>query len=607
MNEAENHLKVKGTRPYYNLLRRFRFPSRKRIVGGILASSILGGAASSLIYSPDPASLFRGVAYALSCIFIPLIGAGLAASKIMGGDPILGLRRCLALAFFTSILWSLIAFLGGIIAKFYSSFRFPLYSLYATALLVTPIRTLTVASISSQSRWRRFTASLIEPGSYLMAAHLAAGAPAQTVLWIFLSAAGLSIAYTSSIGAYMEYKGRRELSISPSKLFRGFLMEWLEGDNRMVEKYLEELSLEDTVKVNVIKFRDRIHGGLKAALAVANFHPGPLLNIGSSILPYRIQEAVRDRFRIPVAVPHGISGHERNLVSQAQNEKVISMVLELLEGGSSWGGATEPVEAVEANASSKCQVFNGCALVTLTLAPGDSEDIPPELEEEVSAYSKEYFHHIILVDAHNSISKVTILDGGDIRDLREAAEKAIRYAYGREEKPFRLGVAEVDLKGYGLEHGVGPGTGYLFLIGIGDKLYSYLILDGNNMEKGLREKIHSALKLNGVTPVETMTTDTHAVNGIVSAELGYFPIGWAVPHEDLIRRILDAAARAKASMVEAEASYCGGEVKVKSMGLALFSRLASFMYSTAHFITASIIPLIGSSIILLSLMVRWIP
>ncbi|MGC8961299.1 MAG: DUF2070 family protein, partial [Candidatus Bathyarchaeia archaeon] len=152
-----------------------------------------------------------------------------------------------------------------------------------------------------------------------------------------------------------------------------------------------------------------------------------------------------------------------------------------------------------------------------------------------------------------------------------------------------------------------PGTGYIFLIGVNDEIYSYLVLDGNNMASGLREKVHEALKHEGITPVETMTTDTHAVNGVVRAELGYHPIGGAIPHEDLIRRILDAAARARASMAEAEASYGMGEVKVNTLGLALFSRLASFMYSTGRLIVASMIPLIGSSIALLLLTIGWIP
>ncbi|MBS7645616.1 DUF2070 family protein [Candidatus Bathyarchaeota archaeon] len=607
MSEAENYLNVKGTKPYYDLLRRFRFPSHKRIVGEVLAVSLLGGASSFLAYSFDPASLFKGVFYGFSGVFLPLIGAGLAASKIIGRDPILNLRRSLALALFSSILWAVTGFLGGVLGRLHSSFRFPSYPLYAAALLITPIRTLAVTSISSQSPWRKFAASFIEPGSYLSAAHVVAGAPIREVLQVLLAAAALAIAYASSIGIYMESKGRRELSISPSMLFRGFLLEWLEGDNRIVERHLEELSLEDTVKVTVIKFRDKAHADLRAAVAVANFHPGPLLNIGSSILPCRIQEAVKERFNAPIMVPHGISGHERNLVSQAQNEKVISKVVELLEEEGSWGGVTEPVEAAKANASSRCQVFHGCALVTLTLAPGDSEDIPPELEEEILAYSERFFRHAALVDAHNSISRVAVLNGGDVENLRGAAEEAIRRASGMRENPFKLGVAEVDLKDYGLRHGVGPGTGYILLIGIRDKIYSYLILDGNNMASGLREKIHKALTLEGITPVETMTTDTHAVNGIVTSELGYHPIGGAIPHEDLIRRILDAAARAKASMAEAEASYSVGEVRVKTLGLALFSKLASFMHSTGRFIAASMIPLIASSITLLSLMVGWIP
>ncbi len=98
-----------------------------------------------------------------------------------------------------------------------------------------------------------------------------------------------------------------------------------------------------------------------------------------------------------------------------------------------------------------------------------------------------------------------------------------------------------------------------------------------------------------------MTTDTHAVNGVVSADLGYFPVGAVISYSELIGRIVDAVRRAEESMVEAETSYTTDEVKVKTLGLALFSKLAASMYSMSKVVAASVISIIVLSLYILLL------
>ncbi len=601
VNDVQNYLEVKRTKPYYNLIRRIRFPSSKLIYERVFVVVLIGGITSFLIVNPSIEGLLKGLIYGLLGVASPLLVGAVFSHKITGNDPLLTFRRCLALALFSSVIWGFAMILGATLSRVYSSFRFPIHTTLLAVFLVTPLRTLAVNSISSQSLWRKLSTSFIEPAACLVAANLLLGLPIIKVLQAFILTTGLSTSYTLLLRAYIELRGRRQLGISPSELFKGFLIEWLEKKNEVVEGFLEELSTEDIVRITIIKFRDITNKSLKAALAIANYHPGPLLNIGSSTLPSNIQKVVMDKFRIPIITPHGISGHDRNLVSQVQNAKVISKIVELLESKSYWGRVTEPVEAIYGSATSRCQVFSKCALVTLTRAPEDMEDIPPKVEDEVIEYSKGIFEHSALVDAHNSISKETVLAEKDLEDLTQAAKLSIKYASERPELPFQIGIAEIDLRDYELKHGIGHGSGYVCLINVDGKPLSYVVIDGNNMVRGLREDIHNALEAAGITPVETMTTDTHAVNGVVSADLGYFPVGAVISYSELIGRIVDAVRRAEESMVEAETSYTTDEVKVKTLGLALFSKLAASMYSMSKVVAASVISIIVLSLYILLL------
>jgi predicted neutral ceramidase superfamily lipid hydrolase len=227
------------------------------------------------------------------------------------------------------------------------------------------------------------------------------------------------------------------------------------------------------------------------------------------------------------------------------------------------------------------------------------EDIPPEVEDTVIKDTENLIKHTCLVDAHNSIGKVTILTKKDVKDLTQAALLAIKNASKKPYQQFQLGIAEIDLKEFGIKEGIGPGGGYLFVIKVSDRSFCYIVIDGNNMIRGLRDKIHRVLSTLHLIPVEIMTTDTHIVNGVVSAKLGYHPVGEAIPPNYLIKRIKQAAKMAEQSLVNAEASFTTGEVKVNTLGLALFSKLSSFMYSISKFVAASFLPVLGTSILLL--------
>ncbi len=59
----------------------------------------------------------------------------------------------------------------------------------------------------------------------------------------------------------------------------------------------------------------------------------------------------------------------------------------------------------------------------------------------------------------------------------------------------------------------------------------------------------------GITAGEVLTTDTHAVNGVVLAPRGYYPIGEAMDQPKLIEYVREAAIKASNNLEPAKASW----------------------------------------------------
>jgi len=107
---------------------------------------------------------------------------------------------------------------------------------------------------------------------------------------------------------------------------------------------------------------------------------------------------------------------------------------------------------------------------------------------------------------------------------------------------------------------MGPGGISALVIRVDEQTCAYITIDGNNMVRGLREKILDVIKDYGINVGEVLTTDTHVVNAIVRTARGYHPIGEAVPHEELIKYIKDAVRMALDNMKPATFALRVGEV-----------------------------------------------
>jgi len=386
-----------------------------------------------------------------------------------------------------------------------------------------------------------------------------------------------------------------KIGSSPLRIFRAFLLDWLDGRNEMFEDYLKELGVRESVSIALLQFRGRNDHGGKAIITISNFHPGPFLNVGSSVLPLLIQRVLESKTGSVVSVPHGVSGHELNLISQEENETVLREALRLLDSPDFSSEASRFIRWKSELAQASCQVFGDCALITLTLSPRDMEDIPLEVESSISREANKYFNNIAVVDAHNSINEVRPITEDEINGLIETARRSIENASRTSRSSFKIGTSKVDLSPYRLSQGIGLGGAAILLVEAQGGLSAYVTIDGNNMKTGLREKILRELQKIGVDEGEVMTTDTHMVNGIVPARLGYYPVGEEVDEHEILTRIISGVNEAKRNLEEAEVAYAKSEIKVKVLGLGAFSKLTEFTYGVAKLVAASMVLIMAIS------------
>ena len=347
--------------------------------------------------------------------------------------------------------------------------------------------------------------------------------------------------------------GKKTLGISSMSLLKSFLVNWIEDVNGPLESVLEGLGTEQPIDVSLLIFRTK--NNTKAAMVVPSLHPGPFKNVGSSPLPFLIQSALEQRLNCVVAVPHGLFGHELDLASQVQNQKVLDVILNSLNFQESSEEASFFMRAKSGIASSGCQIFGNCAVLALTVAPETTEDLPQELGFlAIDDAKKKGLASAIVINAHNSINGAFDLEE-TIAPLREGVVESLEKAADTKRSTLQVGAAKVMPSEFSLEDGMGPGGISAIVTRVSGQTAAYVTIDGNNMVSGLREKILSTLKELQVDDGEILTTDTHAVSAVVLNRRGYHPIGEVMDQEKLIGYIKNAVQGALKNLEPAEVSW----------------------------------------------------
>lgn len=466
----------------------------------------------------------------------------------------------MALALVSLIVWDL-----GMTAERLISNGPPMASFLLATMFAIFIRTVSIFAISIRGLAAKTLAAISQPTiSGLFAASLF-GLSFDKLSAALMLGAALSIAYSSSILVYIERAGRARLGSSPILAFRALLSDWLSLDRAPLEAFMECLGERSEISTSTIAFRRKGGGELLGIMVVSNFHPGPFLNVGSSALPYAIQRTLKELTGAVVCVPHGISGHDLNISSSLQNRVLIESVVGSLNFERFHDTSSPLIEVARGDARCKCQILGDCLLMALTTAPKEMEDIPPSAVSKALDAIESIGLKPALIDSHNCMDDSGTVGAEDHGPLGDCALAAASMAIREGRHRFRFGAAESRPTGMGPREGIGPGGVVAFVLEVLSERFAYVVVDGNNMKRGLREEILKALSEVGISSGEVMTTDTHIVNGLAPSKLGY-PVVGDMGWDGIIGAAREAAIQAQSRLVEAEVACERRKVEVKTLG-----------------------------------------
>jgi len=363
---------------------------------------------------------------------------------------------------------------------------------------------------------------------------------------------------------------RSSLGVSALDFLRGFIGHIAEG-TRELEEFFEEIGEEAVVPVTVLSVR-RPGGEEKARFVLPMIHPGPMGEIGGGNLPRRVAESA-DGLAFP---PHATAGHDFNLVTEREVDKILSTAETAYQNLEYDDQATTGHRVTEGEATLTGQAFGSDALVVNTYAPGCADDV--EYAVGLSAMSEarvDGLDDVLLVDAHNCNDG---LEGDDLGHVVPGSQRSFDMLHGAgqlghlltdaETGQLRCGVAW-DETPWEPEEGVGPLGIRVCVFEVNGQRTAYVLVDGNNMEPGLRQRIIDAAE--DVDLMEVMTSDTHIVNTVEAEN----QVGQAIPEKEIVALIGDLVDRAVADLEPVEAGIASEQATVTVFGNDRTETLAS--------------------------------
>ncbi|MDR0318475.1 MAG: DUF2070 family protein [Nitrososphaerota archaeon] len=533
----------------------FFLPSCKRLILFTAAICIcIFGLSIYVLFPEVKGAAIGGLSLGLTLFAMTFI-ADVILSNLVLKDPIYTLRRTVALSFFCWIFWGLFLIIGVVFGIMFDPLWWFKLSLLGFGVVLT-LRFVVLFATSSSSYIRQLLVALFWPylcicTFFVCWIHLTGNVFASSLLYFIIAPIIAYVAVFIFLKS-LDNIGNRLNGMPALPLFRAFILNWVLGANAPLEEYLEKMGETEDITVMLLRFDA---SKPKAALIVPFVHPGPFKNIGSSLLPSLLKKHFEEAYGCQTCTPLGILGHELDLASQAQNFKVIAKTIETANFEATETLASPFVQVSEGYATASCQIFGNTAFLSFTLSPKTTEDLPQELRQTVQEEAQKYgLNCTLIVNCHNSLTDV-IDTVEHLAEFEVAASKCLQKVVSMSKKPFKIGSSTIYPKEFTLKEGMGTGGITAITVQVETQTVAYIVIDGNNMISGLREKILPAINDCGFDASEIFTTDTHAVSALVTGSRGYHPVGEVMDQGLLIKYVTDAAKTAVGNLEPAKAGY----------------------------------------------------
>jgi putative membrane protein len=230
----------------------------------------------------------------------------------------------------------------------------------------------------------------------------------------------------------------------------------------------------------------------------------------------------------------------------------------------------------EGEATLTGQAFGDDALVVSTFSPTPADDVEYAVGLSAMAEaSSAGLEDILLVDAHNCNDGLSGKDLGHVVpgsgrsfDMMDGADRLGKRLRALDQHRVRLGTAW-DETPWDPEDGIGPLGVRVAVIEAGGHTTAYVLVDGNNMETGLRERVLAAV--DEVDLVEVMTTDTHVVNTVEAEN----QVGEGIPEDAFVTLVRSLVQSAIEDLEPVEAGMASEKAEVTVFGNDRTETLAS--------------------------------
>ena len=396
-------------------------------------------------------------------------------------------------------------------------------------------------------------------------------APQDFVLLAAMTVLYGGVAY--ALVAVIDRPWKRSLDVSVLDFVGGFIGHIAEG-TRELEGFFEQIGEEAVVPVTVLSFRRTSDETEKARFVLPMIHPGPMGEIGGGNLPQRVAESASG-LAFP---PHATAGHDFNLVTEREVDTLVDAAADAHEQIEYTETATGPVRVQEGEAKLLGQAFDDKALLVSTYAPGFADDVEYAVGLSAAAEARvEGMDDVLLADAHNCNNGLEGDDLGHIYpgsersfQMIQAAGTAARELGAADEHALRMGVAW-DRTPWRPSDGIGPLGVRVSVVETGGDRTAYVLVDGNNMDPGLRAELLDAVAAAGVDHGEIMTTDTHIVNTVQSSN----QVGGAIEWDTLRDVVLELTGEAVDDLEPVEAGMASERAEVTVFGNDRTETLAS--------------------------------
>ncbi len=286
----------------------------------------------------------------------------------------------------------------------------------------------------------------------------------------------------------------------------------------------------------------------KAFFVFPYIHPGPFGNVGGSNITYKLREFTGyDN----LLVFHTTTTHDNNVGSDEDVKKIAEVIKRSLNPKRRYDRISDFARFRVDGFDVAVQILGNYPIISLlpTYRIFDDVDLNAGLllREKIS----KNFDDSAIVDAHNNFDENALPLTLTSKDINNIVKGVLNL---KADYPLKMGYAHKTIKG----KSAGPDGIKVAVFEYGGKKIAYVLLDGNNIKRGLRNRIRQELK-DMVDEVEIFSTDNHIVNYDI---MDLNPFGDKDNWDEIIESIRDAIKDALNNIEPVEVSMHTENVKL---------------------------------------------